>query len=103
MENKTSDKSLFETLKEIRIEKRISLEEIAHNSKIQFSYIEAVEKGELENVPQVYDKLFFKAYLKAIGQQDSQYYNQFLEYRKSVRTDKTTTIFDFSKTPESHQ
>ena len=102
MEKNTPDKSLFDILKEIRLKKRLSLEEIAQKSRIQLSYLQSIEKGELQKIPPVYDKLFFKNYLKALGQEEGNYYNLFLEYRKKIRTDKTTTILDFSNSVEKN-
>lgn len=96
MEQSGTEKNLFEVLKEIRIQKEIRLEDIADTSKIQLKYLSALEEGDLREIPEVYDKLFFRSYLKAIGASEEDYFDQFLEYRKKTRIDKTTTTIEFS-------
>jgi transcriptional regulator with XRE-family HTH domain len=87
---------LFKKLQEIRKQKKLSLESIAENSRVQLKYLRALEEGDLTKVPEVYDKLFFRSYLKALGIPEEEYYEQFLAYRRSIRLDKTTTVFNFS-------
>jgi len=95
--------SLFKRLQEIRKQKKISLEAIAESLRVQLKYLKALEEGDLANVPEVYDKLFFRSYLKALDLPVDEYYEQFLEYRRSIRLDKTTTVFEFGdRSPELH-
>ena len=96
MENNTTDKNIFETLKEIRIQKGILLEKISEKSKIQLKYLHALEEGDLLKIPEVYDKLFFRSYLKALDVEEEEYLEIFLKYRQNVRIDKTTTMIEFS-------
>lgn len=91
-----SSSDLFRKLQEIRKQKKLSLESIAETSRVQLKYLKALEEGDLTKVPEVYDKLFFRSYLKALGLPEEEYYEQFLEYRRSIRLDKTTTVFNFS-------
>ncbi len=98
---KGSGHSLFKRLQEIRKQKQISLEAIAESLRVQLKYLKALEEGDLANVPEVYDKLFFRSYLKALDLPVEEYYEQFLEYRRSIRLDKTTTVFEFGdRSPE---
>lgn len=92
MDDRTEEKNIFETLKNIRIQKGISLESISDRYKIQLKYLKAIEKGDMLQVPEVYDKLFFRSYLKALEVEEKEYFEEFLSLRKSIRVDKTTTI-----------
>ena len=53
--------------KKIRREHKISLEDISRRTKIDVKYIKALESGKFIEVPSVYLRLFFKAYIKEIG------------------------------------
>jgi cytoskeletal protein RodZ len=53
--------------KKIRREHKISLEDISRRTKIDVKYIKALESGKFIEVPGVYLRLFFKAYIKEIG------------------------------------
>jgi cytoskeletal protein RodZ len=82
--------SLFEKLKKIRISKKIKLEEFAAQSQIQIKYLEAIELGELDKIPAVYDKLFFNAYLnflKLSPEETDHFLAEFSALRKD--TEKT--------------
>jgi cytoskeletal protein RodZ len=89
------EQSLFNELKEIRIKKNLKLQDIVNSSRVQLKYLESIESGDILKIPEVYDKLFFKAYLKAIEVDEEEYYERFLKYRQDIREDKTTTVFDF--------
>ena len=95
--------TLFARLQEIRKQKKLSLEAIAESSRVQLKYLRALEEGDLAKVPEVYDKLFFRSYLKALGLPEKEYYEQFMAYRKSIRLDKTTTVFNFSDSTSAGQ
>ena len=98
MENNNESKNLFERLKEIRLEKGLRIEAISENSRIQVKYIQALEEGDLLSIPEVYDKLFFRSYLKVLAVEDEEtYFEQFLDIRSKIRVDKTTTMIQISK------
>jgi len=90
-------KSIFEELKKIRLEKKITLKQISQSTRIHLKYLESLEKGNLLEIPEIYDKLFFKSYLKFLEVLEEEYYNQFLEYRKTIRDDRTA-ILDMTQT-----
>jgi len=96
MENSNSEKNVFEKLKDIRLQKEISLESISQKSRIQLKYMQALEEGSLLQIPEVYDKLFFRSYLKALEVDEEDYFEEFLKYRQKVRIDKTTSIIEFT-------
>ncbi len=92
--------AFFGELKKLREEKNITLEQIAADTRISLEHLQALEKGDLENVPSVYDKMFFRTYLRALNVEIDRYFDAYLEYRSENRTEKTTIIQDFSEEEE---
>lgn len=84
-----NETEFFSDLKKIRIEKNLTLDQISRNTRIQAGYLESLESGDLLAIPEVYDKLFFKSYLRSIGVAEEEKYQQFLLIRESVRKLKT--------------
>ena len=54
-------------LKELRISKEISLEDLQSKTKINIKYLEAIESGNFEVLPTPYLRLFIRAYALEIG------------------------------------
>ncbi len=96
MEQENDQVFLFERLKKIRLEKNLSLESISDKYRIQIKYLYSLEDGDLLAIPEVYDKMFFRSYIKALELDTEEYFDEFIAYRRSVRLDKTTSVFDFS-------
>ncbi len=94
METESTEKNIFEKLKEHRLKMGLSLEDVAEKSRIQIKFLESLENGDLLKIPEVYDKLFFRSYLKAIEIDENEYFEQFIEYRRAIRIDKTTSIIE---------
>jgi len=87
--------SLFEKLKAIRVNKEIELSHIADKSRIQLKYLEAIEEGSLDNIPRVYDKLFFSTYLDSLqvsAEDKEQFEEEFRKLRKEITPSYTTTV-----------
>jgi hypothetical protein len=79
-------------------ERKIRFETITEKSRIQVKYLQALEKGDLLSIPEVYDKLFFRSYLKALSVEDEEvYFEEFLNIRREIRVDKTTTTIQISE------
>ena len=53
--------------KKIRRERKISLEDISRRTKIDIKYLKFLESGKFAEIPSIYTKLFFKAYINEIG------------------------------------
>ena len=53
--------------KKFRIENNIDLKDISKRTKIDLKYLQSIEKGKFAEIPPVYVKLFFKAYINEIG------------------------------------
>ncbi|PWA13566.1 hypothetical protein DCC39_01340 [Pueribacillus theae] len=59
---------LGEQLKQARINKKMSLEEVQELTKIQKRYLESIEEGEFDKLPgSFYTKAFVKSYAEAVG------------------------------------
>ena len=59
--------NFYEELRESRLARGLSIEDIASVTKINPQYLHAVESGEYEVLPEPYIILFIKAYAKEIG------------------------------------
>lgn len=70
MDENLSGTSLFEQLKQRRIEKNIELKEIAQKTHIAYKYLQALEEGRLQDIPEVYNRLFFQSYLTYLKIED---------------------------------
>lgn len=83
---------MLEELKAIREEKKIDLQSIAKESRIRLQYLQALEAGNLNMLPHVYDHFIFKTYLNALQVDNpKKYLSVFDEIRKLEK--KQTTFF----------
>ena len=57
----------YNKYKKFRIENNIDLKEVSKRTKIDLKYLQAIERGKFAEIPPVYVKLFFKAYISEIG------------------------------------
>ncbi|MCF6097431.1 DUF4115 domain-containing protein [Thermovorax subterraneus] len=80
-------KELGDYLKNLRLKKNISLEEINRETKIRIKYLNAIEEGNFDAIPggEVYLKGFLKNYAEAVGI-DS---NEILKKYKEISTPKS--------------
>lgn len=91
--------NLFEFLKQVRLDKNIALKTIANDSRIQLSYLEALEEGAFEKIPEVYDKLFFRTYIAYLNLENPEIYiEEFKSLRKSLHYPTPTTTIKKIKT-----
>ena len=83
----------FERLKQIRLSKKIKLETISAKSKIHLRFLEALESGNLNEIPGIYSKLFFKTYLSFLQVENEQeYLKEFEKLHKESMPLHTTTV-----------
>lgn len=61
-------KEFFQNFREIREAKGITLEQIAERSRLPLKFLQAIEEGDLASLPQGYDRIYFRRYLKEIGE-----------------------------------
>lgn len=65
-------------LRQVRIEKSISLEDVAAQTRIQARLLNAIEQGRLDPLPEpVYIKGFIKRYAEALGLKGAEFANDF--------------------------
>ena len=57
----------YKELKELRISKKISLEDLESKTKINIKYLKAIEEGDFNVLPSPYLRLFIRAYAIEIG------------------------------------
>ncbi len=57
----------YKELKDLRLSKKISLEEISERTKINVEYLKNIELGDFLNIDQPYLRLFLRAYAEEIG------------------------------------
>ncbi|MFZ4621279.1 MAG: RodZ domain-containing protein [Bacteroidota bacterium] len=76
-----------EELRKEREAKNITLAEIAHQTRINIKYLQAIDQGAFDILPQTYVRAFIKAYAEAIGMDASQ----------------ILKVYDIHSTPEHRQ
>ena len=57
----------YKELKELRVSKEISLEDLESKTKINTKYLNAIEQGDFDILPAPYLRLFIRAYAIEIG------------------------------------
>ena len=57
----------YKELKLIRQDQEIDLEEIHNRTKINLNYLQAIEDGKFDLLPNTYMRLFIRAYATEIG------------------------------------
>jgi len=99
--NPQESRTIFEKLKEIRTSKGIKLDEITAQTKISLSYLQALEAGQPEAIPAVYDSLFLKTYLTYLGIENHQEYMDEIAAIRKERGSHQTTIIRKAKIEQS--
>ena len=67
MDEKNADKKFFEELRLIRTNNDIDLHEISEKTKINIKYLEFIEKGNFDALPNIYVRLFIRSYAQFLG------------------------------------
>jgi len=90
------EKYFFTNFEDNRVSQDISIEDIVKNTKIQERYIRAIEKGNFQELPMVYVRLFIKSYCKATNLDHDEIlneYSNFIKGNKLTNTDNKTPAF----------
>ncbi len=74
----------IKNLKQLRLEKNISLHDIAGATRINVRFLEAVEQGDFKVLPEPYVKSILKQYAKYVGFDHIQVIAQYEEYKRSA-------------------
>ena len=88
----STTETFFSILKEHRESKSIQIEEISEYTKINPKYIEAIEEGNFDILPNVYMRLFLRSYASYLDadsdlsdmRKSLEYSNQRIEYVKKT-------------------
>tara|TARA_Y100001960_G_scaffold181636_1_gene190527 strand:+ start:93 stop:524 length:432 start_codon:yes stop_codon:yes gene_type:complete len=70
----------FEELKKTRKSKKISIKELSDYTKINSTYLEDLESGNFNTLPNVYTRLFLRSYCEYIGVDSREMLNQYEIY-----------------------
>ena len=90
--------SFGQYLQSVRLEKKISLEQVSDETRIGLGTLKLIEKEEHENLPaKVFVKGFLRAYARAIGA-DGEEAVQRYESRLSVIKELSGTDKDYAQT-----
>ena len=95
MDEQNTPQNVFEKIRLIRENHLLDLKDIAQKSRIQLQYLEAIESGNLEAIPDVYDKLFFQTYLTFLPlteDEKKEILKEFQIERQKIKPEKSTTI-----------
>jgi len=85
------EKYFYSDFKNIRESRNITIEDIVKKTMIQIQYIRAIEKGNFQDLPSVYIRLFLKSYCKVIGLDEYKILIQYNDYIKGNRTNTNTS------------
>ncbi len=66
-----------EELKALRLSKDLTLKQIAVKTRIDYKFLEAMESGDFEFLPEIYVKAFLKDYLKALDADQTVYLKKY--------------------------
>ena len=86
----------YKELKELRLEAGIELEDIHNRTKISLAALRAIESGQFSQLPQIYIRLFVRAYANEIGADE----NQILKKLEKSLSNESTT--DKEKQPSNN-
>ena len=86
----------YKELKELRLEAGIELEDIHNRTKISLAALRAIESGQFSQLPQIYIRLFVRAYANEIGADE----NQILKKLENSLSNESTT--DKEKQPSNN-
>ena len=84
----------YKELKELRLSKEISLEELETRTKINIKYLAAIEEGNFEILPVPYLRLFLRAYATEIGGDSDRSLEQLDSFIGHAKPILNTTIKD---------
>ena len=95
MEEEKKEITFHEELKKIRISKDIKLSEISDNTKINIKYLEAIENGNFDSLPNIYIRLFIRTYSEYLNCDSSEILNKYEEHtniksKKFIKNKKKT-------------
>jgi len=93
-------KNFFQEFKEHREQQNITLEDISDVTKINVSFLSALEEGDFDVLPDTYVRLFLRAYAKEIGLDPDEAIEKLEIYQGKVSEDKPNRVPEKEETPK---
>ncbi|MEI7906436.1 MAG: RodZ domain-containing protein [Bacteroidota bacterium] len=93
-----------EELKKLRESKNITLFDISQKTRISIKYLQAIDQGTFDILPQTYVRAFIKAYADAIGMDPSQILKNYEIHSSPEHKQETASVRDegkFTVVPET--
>ena len=87
----------YKELKDLRISKEITLEDLESKTKINIKYLNAIEQGDFDVLPTPYLRLFIRAYAVEIGGDSDRALEQLDSFVGRNRNSTKTTIKNIDK------
>jgi transcriptional regulator with XRE-family HTH domain len=78
-----------EELKTLRETKDLTLQQVAVKTKIDYKFLEAMESGDFEFLPELYVKAFLKEYLRILGADEQLYTKKYEAARRGLFYEET--------------
>ena len=87
-------KAFAERLKQTREKSGITLQRVSAKTRIDIKFLEAIEQGDIDFLPELYVKAFIKQYAKVIGLDEDETLQEFLIARegKELKPDEEKAI-----------
>ena len=82
----------YKELKELRVSKEISLEDLESKTKINIKYLKAIEEGDFNVLPSPYLRLFIRAYAIEIGGEADRALDQLDSFVGNTKPSVSTVI-----------
>ncbi len=81
-------------LQEARTKKKIGLDEIAKQTKVNINFLNKMEAGQFDFLPDLYVRNFLKLYLQCIGQDTAEFLHEYDELQRKEEPPPVTTVTD---------
>src|SRR5512141_2216644 len=88
-----------EELKQTRLEKELSLMDISAETRISLKFLDAIEKGQFQILPQTYVRAFLREYASMIGVDPNEIMLRYDDAKQESSSRKSEASMPPSETP----
>lgn len=93
-----SDRTVADKLKQTREQKSLSLKEISKKLNIKYEYLDNLEKGRYDQLPEgIYEKTFLKKYARVLGLNYKELEKSFLKEKGVSKMQREKDVFSKKK------